>query len=358
MLLADAEVDAVLVVHVTMRAGGHDAVAVAVNAAALGSAKPVLASYVRVGDEKTASARGGVPTFDYPEAAAAALAQAANYADWRRQPEGQLPALPDVRPMAARRRLRDAMSSRPEGCWVSTAVVADVLADYGVPLLAGHVVRSPAQAAECAERLGGPVALRALAPDLGPEPEEGATRLWLPDGHAAWQAYEEMADRLGESMGGAAIVRPMATDGTELVICVRQDWLFGPVIIFGFGGRTGDLMGDRACRLLPLTDLDAERLISSLRCSPLLFGYHDRPLADVAALADVLLRVAALADDVEQVAELVLNPVVVSPSGAVVCDARMRIAPLSHNRRCGFLGSRNPPRLTAPSVAERTCDGT
>jgi len=119
----------------------------------------------------------------------------------------------------------------------------------------------------------------------------------------------------------------MATDGTELVIGVTQDRLFGPVIMFGFGGSIGDLIDDRAYRLLPLTDLDAARLIASLRCSPLLFGYRDRPRADAAALADVLLRVAALAEDVPQVAELQLNPVVVSPTGAMVCAARMRIAP-------------------------------
>jgi len=128
-------------------------------------------------------------------------------------------------------------------------------------------------------------------------------------------------------MGDGAVVRPMVTGGTEVVIGITQDWLFGPVIMFGFGGSTGDLMDDRAYRLLPLTDLDAERLITSLRCSPLLFGHRDRPLADVAALADVLLRVAALAEDVPQIAELQLNPVVVSPDGAVVCVARMRIAP-------------------------------
>jgi acyl-CoA synthetase (NDP forming) len=328
VLLGDADIDAVLVTHVTMHGGGHDPVALAVNAAARGSAKPVLASYVRVGAATNdPPPHATVPTFDYPEAAAVALAQAADYADWRRQPEGELPALADVQPIDAARRLRDVLASRPEGCWVPTAIVAEVLADYGLPLLSAHVARSPAQAAEFARRLGGPVALRALNPDLGPELEQGATRLWLPDGEAARQAYDQMAARLGESMGGAAMVRPMVTEGTELVITVRQDWLFGPVIVFGLGGSTGGLMGDHACRLLPLTDLDAERLISSLRCSPLLFGYHGRPRADVAALADVLLRAAALADDVEQVAELILNPVLVSPSAAVICDVRMRIAP-------------------------------
>jgi acyl-CoA synthetase (NDP forming)/GNAT superfamily N-acetyltransferase len=328
VLLAAQDVDAVLVVHTTLRADGHVAVAAAVGAAATGAAKPVLASYVGVGAATTeARARGGVPAFDYPEVAAGALAHAADYAQWRRQPAGQAPLLSDVQPIVARRRLREVMAARPEGCWVPSAVVTDVLADYGVPSLKGSVVRSPAEAAEYADGLGAPVAIRALNPDLGAEPEDGAVQSWLPDGAAAWQAYAGMAARLGERMGGAAVVRPMVSDGTELVIGITQDWLFGPVIMFGMGGTTGELLGDRAYRLLPLTDLDAQRLISSLRCSPLLFGYHDRPPANVEALVDVLLRAAALAEDVAQVAELTLDPVVVSAGEAVVCEARMRVAP-------------------------------
>ncbi len=329
-LLAAGEVDALLVVHTTLHGGGHDEVAAAVNAAAVGSAKPVLAGYVGGGAaalDRDVVSRSGVPTFDYPEVAAGALAQAAEYAEWRRQPGGQTPEFADVQPVATRQRLREVLVVRPGGCWVPHSVVTEVLGDYGVPLAPGSVVRSPAQAAEFADGLGSAVGLSALNPDLGSAPADGAVRLGLPDGAAAWQAYAEMAARLGERMGGGAVARPMVAGGSELVIRVAQDWLFGPVIMLGFGGDTGDLMADRSYRLLPLTDLDADRLISSLRFSPLLFGYHDQPPADVEALRGVLLRVAALIEDVPQVAELTLNPVVVSQSGTVVGAARMRVAP-------------------------------
>ncbi len=327
VLLAAEEVDAVLVAHTTLQAGGHGAVAAAVDAAAAGAAKPTLASYAgAAAAADRIESRGTVPVFDYPEVAAGALASAAEYAHWRRQPQGEFVPLTDVAPDRVRRRLRDLLAQRPDGCWVPSSVLAEVLGDYRVPLLDGNVVRSPAQAAECADGIGGPVAIRALNPDLV-RPEQGAIRLWLADGAAAWAAYVQMAQELGDELGGGAIVRPMVTDGTELVISVTQDRLFGPVVMFALGGTTGELMGDRAYRLLPLTDLDADRLIGSLRCSPLLYGYRGRPPADVTALADVLLRVAALAEDVPQVAELTLDPVVASPDGAVVADARMRVAP-------------------------------
>lgn len=328
LLLAGDDVDAVLVVHTTLRAGGHDEVAAAVDAASAGSVKPILASYVGAATvTPTSLARGRVPAFDYPEVAAGALAAAAGYAEWRREPEGEAPALADVSPASARRRLLEVLAARPDGCWVPASVVGQVLGDYGVPLVAGHVVRSPAQAAECADGLGTPVSMRALNPELGAAAERGSLRRWLSDGDAAWQAYVELATGLGEEMGGGAVVRPRSPDGTEVVISVTQDWLFGPVIMFGLGGDTGRLMGDRAYRLLPLTDLEADRLVTSLRCSPLLFGFAGRAITTVGALTDVLLRVAALAEDLAQVAELTLDPVVVSADGVVVGDARMRIAP-------------------------------
>jgi acyl-CoA synthetase (NDP forming) len=97
--------------------------------------------------------------------------------------------------------------------------------------------------------------------------------------------------------------------------------------MFGMGGIATELLGDRSFRILPVTDLDAAELVRSLRASPLLFGYRgSRPVA-VSALEDLLQRVARLAADVPALAELDINPLIVSPEGAVAVDARARVAP-------------------------------
>jgi acyl-CoA synthetase (NDP forming) len=100
--------------------------------------------------------------------------------------------------------------------------------------------------------------------------------------------------------------------------------------VFGLGGVATEVLGDHAARLTPLTDADADDLIHSVRSSPLLFGHRGTPPVDTAALTDVLLRVSRLADDVPEVAELDLNPVIAGPGGVHAVDARVRV---SHTQR-------------------------
>jgi acyl-CoA synthetase (NDP forming) len=125
----------------------------------------------------------------------------------------------------------------------------------------------------------------------------------------------------------AALIQPMVTGGTEVIIGVTQEPVFGPLVVFGLGGIATDVIGDRSARLSPLTDTDAAALIRSIRAAPLLRGHRGSQAADVPALQDVLMRVSRLADDLPQVAELDLNPVIARPDGVHVVDARVRLLP-------------------------------
>ena len=112
-----------------------------------------------------------------------------------------------------------------------------------------------------------------------------------------------------------------------MIVGVTQDPLFGPLLLFGLGGVTAELLADRALRILPVTDEDAHELVRSLRTSPLLFGYRGSPPLDVAALEDLILRVARLAQDVPEITEMDLNPIIVHEHGVTVVDAKVRCAP-------------------------------
>jgi acyl-CoA synthetase (NDP forming) len=103
--------------------------------------------------------------------------------------------------------------------------------------------------------------------------------------------------------------------------------VFGPLVAHGPGGTMAELIGDAGFRLAPLTDADADELVQSGKAGLLVRGYRGAPPADGRALADVVLRVARLADDLPEVAELDLNPVIARPDGCVVVDARARIGP-------------------------------
>jgi acyl-CoA synthetase (NDP forming) len=101
----------------------------------------------------------------------------------------------------------------------------------------------------------------------------------------------------------------------------------GPLVVFGLGGVAIHMPGERSDRLTPLTDTDAAALIRSVRAAPLLLGHRGIPAADLAALQDLLLRVARLADDFPQVAELDLHPIIARTDGAHVVDARVHLTP-------------------------------
>jgi acyl-CoA synthetase (NDP forming) len=114
--------------------------------------------------------------------------------------------------------------------------------------------------------------------------------------------------------------------GVETIVGVVQEPVFGPVVVFGLGGVATEVLGDHAARLAPLTDTDAAELIATVRAAPLLFGHRGSPAVDTAALADLLLRVSRLADDLPEVAELELNPVIARPDGVHIGDVRVRVA--------------------------------
>lgn len=122
------------------------------------------------------------------------------------------------------------------------------------------------------------------------------------------------------------VVQAMVPTGVETIVGAVHDPSFGPVVMFGAGGRAVELFGDRGFRLAPLTDVDAAELVRSLKSSPLLFGYRGAPEVDIDALQDLLVRVGRLAADIPEIAEIVLDPVVAATSGAAAVDARIRVA--------------------------------
>jgi acyl-CoA synthetase (NDP forming) len=119
----------------------------------------------------------------------------------------------------------------------------------------------------------------------------------------------------------------MITGGTEVMIGVADDQVLGPLVIVGRGGVATEVLADHSARLAPLTADDADALIDSIRSAPLLRGHRGSPAADLAALRDVLMRVSRLADDIPEIAELDLNPVVARPDGAIAVDSRIKVTP-------------------------------
>jgi acyl-CoA synthetase (NDP forming) len=271
-------------------------------------------------------ATGRVPAYAYPGSAARALAHGARYGTWRARVPGRIPVFADLRADDARALVGRFLERSPDGGWLPPDQTAQLLACYGIPLVSTQTVTSEEAAVTAAQQLGSPVVLKADVPGLVHKTDAGAVQLDLHGADEVRAGYRALADRFGAPMS-AALMQPMVTGGTEVIIGVVQDPVFGPLVVFGLGGTATDVLGDRSARLTPLTDTDAAALIRSIRAAPLLLGHRGSEAADLAALQEVLMRVSRLADDLPQVAELDLNPVIARADGAHVVDTRVRVVP-------------------------------
>jgi acetyl coenzyme A synthetase (ADP forming)-like protein len=338
-LLVSDEVDALVVVYVSPLVSRPDDVERAVvRATSRHDSIPVVACFLGSGEARgplrDGTTQRGVPTVAYPESAADALARAVQLAEWRRRPSGVVPTLDRVDPAAARSIVGDTLRVHPEGAWLDLPAAVRLLDTYSIPVVATCVATSADEAVAVAEELGYPVVLKAGAPGLVHKTDVGGVRLGLRDATAVRTAFDEMLRTLGDDMGGA-LVQPTATGIVELIVGVTHDPLFGPLVLFGMGGTTAELLRDTTLRLASLTDVDAHDMVGALRTSPLLFGYRNTPAVDVDAIEDVLLRVGRLAEDIPDIAELDCNPMVASPDGFIALDVKLRVA--RHPSRPGFV---------------------
>jgi acyl-CoA synthetase (NDP forming) len=246
----------------------------------------------------------------YPESAARALALALERMVWLARPAGDEPDVAGIDTAAAR-----SVTASHDG-WLTPDETHVLLQAYGIPVVPERVAVSADEAVAAARELGFPAVVKTAA--------AGAHKTEL--GGVALDLRDEIAVRSAAlRIGLPVIVQPFLDGGTELLAGVVQDPMFGPLVAFGPGGALAELIGEATFRLAPLTDLDADELVTAGKAGRLVAGFRGAPAADAKALADLVLRLGRLADDLPEVAELDLNPVLAGPDGCVAVDARVRV---------------------------------
>ena len=315
LLLQDPGVDAVIVLFVPAVSATADEVAGALARADVAD-KPVLA--VVMSAEGIPAALRAAPqaaaAFAYPESAARALGRAAERADWLRRPLGSAPEL-NVDRVAGAIVIDRALADQNDA-WLEPADTRALLLAYGIPLVGEAVAHSAEEAIEAALAFGYPVVLKTATAGAH-KTESGGIALDLGDAAAVSAAFTRI--------GAPVIVQPMVSGGAELLAGLVQDPVFGPLVAFGPGGVFAELIGDAAFRIAPLTDMDAEELITSGKAGRLVKGFRGAPAADVASLVDLVCRLSRLGEDLPAVCEVDLNPVLALPDRCVVVDARVRV---------------------------------
>jgi len=272
-----------------------------------------------------------IPNYAFPENAARALGKLLRYAEWRNQAEGIIPDFENIQPNIARQACQRALQNHGAS-WLSAEDTRQVLSAVKLPLVPGGICRSADEAVTLAAQIGFPVALKLSSRTIVHKTEIGGVQLNLQDSAAVRAAFSAIQDRLAkenksDEMEGV-LVQPMLSGGVELMVGITQDPSFGPLIAFGLGGIHVEVLQDICFRVTPITDRDASEMVRNIRGYRLLEGYRGHPPADIPAIEDLLLRVARLVEEVPEISELDLNPVIALPpgQGCWIVDARIRVA--------------------------------
>lgn len=330
---ADPSVDSVLVVSAPTGLGppGDDALATASARAAERAGTPLAVVRVEQAEAVRVVPTGAVhdvPVYADPAAAVAALGRATDYGEWRTRPRGRVPDLPGIDVARARATVAEYLTLVPGGGWMDPVRAGRMARAFGIPLAEEATVADAAGAVAAYRRFGRPVSLRAVGRGLAHRPGHGTVASGLGTAQDVAVAAARMERTFGADLVGM-VVTPTADPGVEVLVGMATDPHLGPVVVLGAGAEddSADLPAGRCARLVPLTDVDAAEMVRATRCAPLVTGPGDRPMCDVSAVQEVLLRVARLADLVPQVVELELDPVVAYSHGCLALAARVLVRP-------------------------------
>jgi acyl-CoA synthetase (NDP forming)/RimJ/RimL family protein N-acetyltransferase len=335
----DDRVDSVLTCFIPPLITPSEDVAHAVVESAAQSEKPCVATFLGMrgvtealsgadrGDLGDRGPRRAVPAYSMPEDAVRALVAATRYGQWRARERGELVEPHGLNTAAAERIVERVLADAPDGRKLTPIEAETLLSAYGVELWPTISAATADDAVAAAEQLGYPVVVKSISPTVRHQPGLAAIRVDLRTESSLRESFEALSARLSPAHADTFVVQRMATPGVACVVRTAEDPVFGPVVSFSIAGPPTDLLDDIGYRIPPLTDVDVSDLISSVKASPLLDGYHGAALVDRAALADLIARVSVLADRQADVASLEINPVIAHPGGVDVLGVEIVVMP-------------------------------
>ncbi|MBI1313094.1 GNAT family N-acetyltransferase [bacterium] len=332
LILADDQVDAVLVIVSPQAMTDPTDIAKALSEVVRKASKPVIAAWmggatVREGIRCLNSA--GVPTYSNPEQGVRAFMHLVEYGrnlDMLYETPRAIP----VEFTLDRERSKDVFGELLlEGHEIMSESMSKVLLDaYQIPVTRARAARSADEAVEVARRINGPVVLKILSPEITHKTDVGGVVLNLRTPEDVRAAFERITQSAAQArpdarIDGVNVQRMIDSDhGIELIIGAKKDATFGSVILVGTGGIAAECFNDRALGLPPLSERLARRMVESLRSWPLLRGYRGRPAVNLDRLIEVLMRFSYLVADYPEIREFDINPLLATPDDVIALDAR------------------------------------
>jgi acyl-CoA synthetase (NDP forming) len=202
-----------------------------------------------------------------------------------------------------------------------------VCMEYGIPVTEFKLVKSEGEAVQFAGKIGYPIVLKIVSPDIIHKSDVGGVITNLKDAKDVRNSYKQILRNVKKLKVKAKIVgllvQEMAPSSTEVIVGATKDPQFGPAIMFGLGGIFVEILKDVTFRIAPITEEDAREMITEVKAYPLLKGYRNMPPADIDSIIEILLNTSRLVMQHEEIKELDLNPIMVYEKGAKTVDARI-----------------------------------
>lgn len=322
-IMASGEVDSLLVVLVVTSVTDPVPLLEALVECGAGHDDIPLLLVPMGGLDTSPGTHAGITVLPSVDAAVDALARVTRYAEWLRVPHDDTVPRDDERAATVGRHARGLLEAPgPGGGWLDAERAAGLLSPYGLAP-SGDLALTPMEAAAVAEGLGFPVAVKVADPEVVHKTDRGLVRAGLSSAAEVISAVHAFEIELHRAPV-PVLVQPMVV-GVEVALGIVRDPGFGPLVMVAAGGVATDVWNDRAFLVPPVSPRDAARVVRSLRIWPLLDGYRGSERADVDDLERLIVSLGQLALDVPQVAELDLNPVIVTPSAAVLVDVKVRL---------------------------------
>jgi acetyl coenzyme A synthetase (ADP forming)-like protein len=327
-LLEDKNVDIVLPILVPQALVNPAEIAQSIVDASRGAHKPVLTCFmgdVSVGEGRQVLQGNRMPMYTTPETMGEVLNAMLRYADWRKKPLPRVPSLNKVDRAAARKILNQSK----DGHTLGEAATRPLLAAYGIPVVKGGVAHNPYESASVAAQVGFPVAMKIISPQILHKSDVGGIRLNLETEIDVANEYErlfmDLQRKLPQAKLEGVLIEQMAPRGQEVIVGMRRDPGFGPLVMFGLGGIYVELFKDVSFRVAPVSEQDALEMIHETQAGRLLTGFRGQPKADLKAVVDCICRLGQLALDFPEIEEAEVNPLLVfaKGEGALALDGRV-----------------------------------
>jgi acetyltransferase len=332
-VLEDPNVDAVLVILTPQAMTNPSGTALEISKLAEKARKPILAAWLGGGSMREGEgilAEAGIPAYNTPEQAIGAFMTLVEYGK-NLKALYETPKDIPVEFSINRREFRHKFDEilKEGNNTLSEATSKYLLESYGIPTTLPQEAGSADEAVALSDQIGYPVVLKILSPQITHKTDVGGVVLNLKTAESVRLAYDVIVSKAAEMRPDADIqgvtVQPMVNqeNSVELILGIKQDPVFGAVLMIGTGGIYAELFRDRTLELPPLNENLARRMLEKLKIYPLLQGYRGKPPVDIDKLLEVLIRLSYLAADYPEITELDINPLLATPQGVIALDGRV-----------------------------------